>query len=77
MENVLVVKGDLRRKKGWSPCNGWPTQGEKRKSGLIVMGDLPRWKNGLIVMGYLQRKKDGLIVMDDPPKWKKERVVSL
>jgi hypothetical protein len=41
------------------------------------MGDLPRWKNGLIVMGYLQRKKDGLIVMDDPPKWKKERVVSL
>jgi len=22
MENVLVVKGDLRRKKGWSPCNG-------------------------------------------------------
>ena len=22
MENVLVVKGVLRRKKGWSPCNG-------------------------------------------------------
>jgi hypothetical protein len=24
---------------------------EKRKSGLIVIGDLPRWKNGLTVMG--------------------------
>ena len=27
----------------------------KRKSGLIIMGDLPRWKNGLIVMGDLPR----------------------
>jgi hypothetical protein len=37
---------------------------EKGKSGLIVMGDLPR-------------KKDGLIVMGDLPKWKMERGVSL
>jgi len=44
--------------------HGRPAQGEKRKSGLIVMGDLLRWKNDLIVMG-------------DLPKWKKERVVSL
>jgi hypothetical protein len=28
---------------------------KKKKSGLIVMGDLPRWKNGLIVMGDLPR----------------------
>jgi hypothetical protein len=33
---------------------------EKRKSGLILMGDLPRGKNGLIIMGDLPRsKKDG------------------
>ena len=35
-----VVMGDLPK--------------EKEKSGLIVMGDLPRWKNGLIVIGDLQ-----------------------
>jgi hypothetical protein len=34
---------------------GWPVQVEKRKSGLIVMGDLPKWRNGLIVMGDLSR----------------------
>ena len=28
---------------------------EKRKSGLILMGDLPRGKNGLIVMGDLPK----------------------
>jgi len=30
----------------WSHYNGWPTQVEDRKmlSGLIVMGDLPRWR---------------------------------
>jgi hypothetical protein len=28
---------------------------KKRKSGLIVMGDLPKWKNDLIVMGDLPR----------------------
>jgi hypothetical protein len=28
---------------------------KKRKSGFIVMGDLPRWRNGLIVMGDLPR----------------------
>ena len=26
---------------------------EKGKSGLIEMGELPRWKNGLIVIGDL------------------------
>jgi hypothetical protein len=26
-------------------CNGWPTQVEKNmKSGLVVIGDLPKWK---------------------------------
>ena len=30
---------------------------EKRKSGRVVMGDLPRWRNGLIVMGDLPRQK--------------------
>jgi len=28
---------------------------EKKKSDLIIMGDLPRWKNGLIVMSGLPR----------------------
>jgi len=28
---------------------------EKGKSGLILMGDLPREKNGLIIMGDLPR----------------------
>ena len=36
--------GDLPRKKWWSHCDGWPTQVEKWKNGLIMMGDLPRWK---------------------------------
>jgi hypothetical protein len=41
-ENVgLFVMGDLPKKKG--------------KSGLIVMGDLSKWKNDLIVMGDLPR----------------------
>jgi len=35
---------------------------EKRKSGLIVMGDLPRWKNGLIVIGDLPKEKKGRVV---------------
>jgi hypothetical protein len=46
MENGLIVMGNLPKKKG--------------ESGLIIMGDLSRWKNGLIVMGGLPRdKKDG------------------
>ena len=34
--------------KKWSHYNGWPTQ-EKKNGGLIVMGDLPRWKRGRVV----------------------------
>jgi hypothetical protein len=34
----------------WATC---PSR--KRKSGLIVMGDLPRWRNGLIVISDLPR----------------------
>ena len=41
--------------KKWSHCDGWPTQVEKGKSGLILMGDLPRGKNDLIMMGDLPR----------------------
>jgi hypothetical protein len=44
---------------------------EKGKSGLIVMGDLPKLKNGLIVMGDLPRQKTwriGRIVMGDLPR---------
>jgi len=45
----LIVMGDLSKEKG--------------KSGLIVMGDLPKWKNGLIVMGDLPREiKHGELV---------------
>ena len=29
---------------------------KKRKSGCVVMGDLPTWRNGLIVMGGLPKK---------------------
>ena len=47
----------------WSHYDGWPARVEKGKSGLILMGDLPR------------KKKYGLIVMGDLPK-EKERVVS-
>jgi len=46
--------------------------------GLIMMGDLPKWKmekiwSGLIVMGDLLDKEkmwSGLIIMGDLPKWK-------
>jgi hypothetical protein len=31
----------------------------KGKSGHVVMGDLPKWKNDLIVMGDLSEKKHG------------------
>jgi hypothetical protein len=41
MKNGIIVMGDLLKEKG--------------KSDLIVMGDLPRWKNGLIVIGDLSR----------------------
>jgi hypothetical protein len=33
-----------------------PKNGKKRKSGCVVMGDLPRWRNR-IVMGDLPKKK--------------------
>jgi hypothetical protein len=29
----------------------------KRKSGRVVMGDLPKWRDGRVVMGDLPRKK--------------------
>jgi hypothetical protein len=48
---------------------------EKGKSGLIVMGDLPRGKNGLIVIGDLPINNYGLIVMGDLSQWKKGRVL--
>jgi hypothetical protein len=37
----------------------WVTYPKEKKSGLIIMGDLPRWKmkSGLIVMGDLPRKR--------------------
>jgi hypothetical protein len=30
---------------------------DNRKSGRVVMDDLPRWRTGLIVMGDLPKKK--------------------
>jgi len=65
----------------------WVTypNGKNVKCGLIIMGDLPRWKiekmwSGLIVMGDLPRWKiekmwSGRVIMGDLPKWK--MVVSL
>jgi hypothetical protein len=44
---------------------------KERKSGRVVMGDLPRWKNGRIVMGDLPKKKNmenGRVVMGDLPR---------
>jgi hypothetical protein len=44
---------------------------EKRKSGRVVMGDLPMWRNSCIVMGDLpenEKRKSGRAVMDDLPK---------
>ena len=36
----------------------------KRKSGRVVIGDLPRWRNDLIVMGDLPKK--GRVVVKPP-----------
>ena len=52
--------------------------------GLIMMGDLPKWKmekiwSGLIVVGDLPDKEkmlSGLIIMGDLPKWKEYEVRS-
>ena len=47
MENDRIVMGDLLKM-------------EKRKSGRVVMDDLPRWRNCLIVMenqGWIKLKK--------------------
>ena len=55
----------------------YPCKKKNIENGLIVMGDLPWWKNDLIIMGDLLGKKNGLIVMGDLTKWKKKRVISL
>jgi len=53
--------------KKWSHCNGWPTQVEKKcENGLIMMGDLPRWKK------YEVRSHCN----GDLPRWKKCEVRS-
>jgi hypothetical protein len=39
----------------------------KKKDGLLVIGDPPRWKNGLVVMGDLPEWKNGLIVIGTYP----------
>jgi hypothetical protein len=56
---------------GWSYYDGWPTQVEKGKSGLILMGDLPRGRvASLLWVTYPGKKKmeNGLILMGDLPK---------
>ena len=82
----------------WPHCNGWPTQIKtwrmvslswvtypEKNVGLIVMGDLPRWKKCDVRSYYNgwpnpmeDRKKiwSGLIVMGDLPRWKKYDVRS-
>jgi hypothetical protein len=63
----------------WSHYDGWPTQVKKmmvslwwvtypKKDGLIMMGDLPRWK--------IEKIWSGLIIMGDLPKWKEYEVRS-
>ena len=50
----------------WSHSYGGPTQG---KNDLIIMGDLPRKKkDGLIMKGDLSKWKRGLIIMGDLPR---------
>jgi len=65
----------------WSHSNGWPTQ--KKNDGLIMMGDLPKWKKmwktvSLWWVTYPNGKnvKCGLIMMGDLPKWKECEVRS-
>jgi len=74
--------GDLPKERWWSHCNGRPTQ--MKDVGLIMMGDLPKWKMlvSLLWVTYPEKvmvslwwvtypKKDGgLIVMGDLPRWK-------
>ena len=56
----------------------------RKNGGLIVMGDLPKWKGERVVsflwVTYLggENMKCGLIVMGDLPRWTKyDEVVSL
>ena len=53
------------------------------QDGLIVMGDLSKWKKKGRVVSFLwvtypgkKKMENGLILMGDLPKWKGERVVS-
>ena len=55
-----------------------PRNGKNMKRGLIVMGDLPRWKKYDEVVSLLwatypdgKNVKNGLIMMGDLPRWKK------
>jgi acetone carboxylase gamma subunit len=47
------------------------------QSGLIVMGDLPRWKMKRVfkVVKNTQMFQSDLVVMDDQPRWKILEVV--
>ena len=63
----------------WDPIWRPHSTGTKEcvKSGLIIMGDLPKWKGGR-VLSFLwvtypggKNMKCGLIVMGDLPRWKK------
>ena len=61
MASLSWVTYPSKKNGEWSHSNGWPTQ--KKNDGLIMMGDLPKWKiekiwSGLIVMGDLPRKND-------------------
>ena len=66
---VLLWWVTYPEKEEWSHSYGWPTQ--KRKSGLILMGDLP--KGGMASFLWVtypdeQKMENGLILMGDLPR---------
>jgi hypothetical protein len=67
----LIVWVTNPRKMMWKTVSLWWVtypNGKNVKCGLIIMGDLPRWK--------IEKMWSGLIVMGDLPKWKECEVRS-
>ena len=50
----------------WSHCYGWPTQ---IKGGLIMMGDLPKWKNVTYLAKRLGRWSPDRIRLTNGASW--------
>ena len=55
-----------RKNVKWSHCYGWPTQ---MKGGLIMMGDLPKWKNVTYLAKRLGRWSPDRIRLTNGASW--------